>query len=204
MSLRAKAWQSPGTETRTLLAIDKRRICFRNHYRAENLRYQLKHGQKLPPQFRQIICLVKRTLCGDIEPIAQWYRNCVADKRSNNIAIEQSCDFIFSYFLMFLYRICTFLFIVVHNLYNVKHEASNRKKFKAIANRCKPHATTGCRCVGYFARQLYSVRKQYRKSRLWHTRCVGGLFRRYVGYPVQPRLNQNRTIRKTPAKRRCF
>jgi len=71
LSLRAKAWQSPGTETRTLLAIDKRRICFRNHYRAENLRYQLKHGQKLPPQFHQIICLVKRTLCGDIEPIAR-------------------------------------------------------------------------------------------------------------------------------------
>ena len=46
----------------------KHRICFRNLYRAKNLCYQFKHGQKLPPQFRQIICLVKvgrdtRTRC---------------------------------------------------------------------------------------------------------------------------------------------
>ena len=42
--------------------------CFRNLYRAENLRYQFKQGQKLLPQFRKIICLVKvgrdtRTRC---------------------------------------------------------------------------------------------------------------------------------------------
>ena len=50
------------------MAIDKHRICFRNLYRAENLRYQFKQGQKLLPQLRQIICLVKvgrdtRTRC---------------------------------------------------------------------------------------------------------------------------------------------
>ena len=50
------------------MAIDKHRICSRNHYRAENLRYQFKQGQKLLPQLRQIICLVKvgrdtRTRC---------------------------------------------------------------------------------------------------------------------------------------------
>ena len=41
------------------MAIDKHRICSRNLYRAENLCYQFKHGQKLLPQFRKIICLVK-------------------------------------------------------------------------------------------------------------------------------------------------
>ena len=67
----------PQIGTRTLWAIDKHRICFRNLYRAENLRYQFKQGQKLPPQFRQIICLVKvgrdtRTRyygCGRLQPI---------------------------------------------------------------------------------------------------------------------------------------
>ena len=50
------------------VAIATDRVCFRDLYRAENLCYQFKHGQKLPPQFRQIICLVKvgrdtRTRC---------------------------------------------------------------------------------------------------------------------------------------------
>ena len=67
----------PEIETRTLSAIDKHRICFRNLYRAENLCYQFKHGQKLPPQFHQIICLVKVGRdthtryygCGKFQPI---------------------------------------------------------------------------------------------------------------------------------------
>ena len=53
-------------ENTVAIAID--RICFRNHYRAENLRYQFEQGQELLPQLRQIICLVKvgrdiRTRC---------------------------------------------------------------------------------------------------------------------------------------------
>ena len=59
---------NPLNRNKNRLAIDKHRICSRNHYRAENLRYQFKQGQKLLPQFRQIICLVKvgrdtRTRC---------------------------------------------------------------------------------------------------------------------------------------------
>ena len=38
------------------IAIDL--ACSRNHYRAENLCYQFKQGQKLLPQFRKIVCLV--------------------------------------------------------------------------------------------------------------------------------------------------
>ena len=34
------------------------RISPHAYYRAENLRYQFKHGQELLPQFRKIICLV--------------------------------------------------------------------------------------------------------------------------------------------------
>ena len=45
------------------VAIVKNRISPRAYYRAENLRYQFKHGQELPLQFRQIICLVEHTLC---------------------------------------------------------------------------------------------------------------------------------------------
>ena len=67
----------PEIETRTLWAIDKHRICFRNLYCAENLCYQFKQGQKLLPQFRQIICLVKVGRdthtryygCGKFQPI---------------------------------------------------------------------------------------------------------------------------------------
>ena len=59
---------NPLNRNKNRLAIDKHRICSRNHYRAENLRYQFKQGQKLLPQFRKIICLVKvgrdtRTRC---------------------------------------------------------------------------------------------------------------------------------------------
>ena len=50
------------------VAIATNLACFRDLYRAENLCYQFKQGQKLPPQFRQIFCLVKvgrdtRTRC---------------------------------------------------------------------------------------------------------------------------------------------
>ena len=38
------------------IAIDL--ACSRNLYRAENLCYQFKQGQKLLPQFRKIVCLV--------------------------------------------------------------------------------------------------------------------------------------------------
>ena len=41
------------------MAIDKHRVCFRDLYRTENLRYQFEQGQELLPQLRQIICLVK-------------------------------------------------------------------------------------------------------------------------------------------------
>ncbi len=37
--------------------------CSRNLYRAENLCYQFKQGQKLLPQFRKIVCLVFSVLC---------------------------------------------------------------------------------------------------------------------------------------------
>ena len=43
------------------IAIDL--ACFRNYYRAENLCYQFKQGQKLLPQFRKIVCLVFSVLC---------------------------------------------------------------------------------------------------------------------------------------------
>ena len=50
------------------MAIDKHRVCFRDLYRTENLRYQFEQGQELLPQLRQIICLVEvgrdtRTRC---------------------------------------------------------------------------------------------------------------------------------------------
>ena len=50
---------NPLNRNKNRLTIATNRICSRNLYRAENLRYQFKQGQKLPPQFRQIICLVK-------------------------------------------------------------------------------------------------------------------------------------------------
>ena len=43
-------------ENTVAVAIDC--TCSRNFYRAENLCYQLKQGQKLKPQFRKIVCLV--------------------------------------------------------------------------------------------------------------------------------------------------
>jgi hypothetical protein len=42
----------------TRLRIAESLACSRNLYRAENLCYQFKQGQKLLPQFRKIICLV--------------------------------------------------------------------------------------------------------------------------------------------------
>ena len=69
MSFRgAKRRGNPLNRNENTVAVATDLACFRNHYRAENLRYQFKHGQKLPPQFRQIICLVKvgrdtRTRC---------------------------------------------------------------------------------------------------------------------------------------------
>ncbi len=72
----SRLWQSPrmsfrGAKRRgnplnrnaipVAIAID--RTCSRNYYRAENLCYQFIHGQKLPPQFRQIICLLFCVLC---------------------------------------------------------------------------------------------------------------------------------------------
>ena len=59
---------NPINRNKNRLTIATNRICSRNLYRAENLRYQFKQGQKLLPQFRQIICLVKvgrytRTRC---------------------------------------------------------------------------------------------------------------------------------------------
>ena len=47
------------------IAIDL--ACSRNHYRAENLCYQFKQGQKLLPQFRKIVCLVFSVLCTQAE-----------------------------------------------------------------------------------------------------------------------------------------
>ena len=47
------------------IAIDL--ACFRNYYRAENLCYQFKQGQKLLPQFRKIVCLVFSVLCTQAE-----------------------------------------------------------------------------------------------------------------------------------------
>ena len=48
-------------ENSVAIAIDL--ACFRNFYRAENLCYQLKQGQKLKPQFRKLVCLVFGVLC---------------------------------------------------------------------------------------------------------------------------------------------
>ena len=41
------------------MAIATDRTCSRNLYRAENLCYQFEQEQKLLPQFRKIVCLVK-------------------------------------------------------------------------------------------------------------------------------------------------
>ena len=48
--------EATATRKSCVLPRAKLDFCFAN--RAENLRYQFKQGQKLPPQFRQIICLV--------------------------------------------------------------------------------------------------------------------------------------------------
>ena len=50
---------NPLNRNKNRLTIATNRISSHAYYRAENLRYQFKQGQKLPPQFRQIICLVK-------------------------------------------------------------------------------------------------------------------------------------------------
>ena len=57
--------------------------CFLHSYRAENLCYQFIHGQKLPPQFRQIICLLFCVLCTQ------------ADKRTliQGVLIHGICSF---------------------------------------------------------------------------------------------------------------
>ena len=58
--------EATATRKSCVLPRAKLDFCFAN--RAENLRYQFKQGQKLLPQFRKIICLVKvgrdtRTRC---------------------------------------------------------------------------------------------------------------------------------------------
>ena len=51
---------NPLNRNKNRLTIATNRISHRAYYRAENLRYQFKHGQELLPQLRQIICLVAR------------------------------------------------------------------------------------------------------------------------------------------------
>ena len=63
----AKRRGNPLNRNVNIEAIATDRTCSRNLYRAEHLCYQFKQGQKLLPQFRQIICLVKRTLCASGE-----------------------------------------------------------------------------------------------------------------------------------------
>ena len=70
------------------VAIATDRVCFRDLYRAENLRYQFKQGQKLLPQFRQIICLVKVG----------------RDTRTRCITIAED----YSLFEAFLYTVCAY------------------------------------------------------------------------------------------------
>ena len=54
----AKRRGNPLNRNVNTVAIATDIACFRNFYRAENLCYQFKQGQKLLPQFRKIVCLV--------------------------------------------------------------------------------------------------------------------------------------------------
>ena len=54
----AKRRGNPLNRNVNTVAIANDLACSRNPYRAENLCYQFKQGQKLLPQFRKIVCLV--------------------------------------------------------------------------------------------------------------------------------------------------
>ena len=64
---------------------------------------------------------------------------------------------ILSVLMFVLYRFCKFLFIVVHILYNVKYEKSNRRKFKTIAHERTLDATTSCECVAHIESELHKI-----------------------------------------------
>ena len=60
MSFRgAKRRGNPLKRNENTVAVATDLASFRNFYRAENLYYQFEQGQKLLPQFRKIVCLVK-------------------------------------------------------------------------------------------------------------------------------------------------
>ena len=69
------------------IAIDL--ACSRNHYRAENLCYQFKQGQKLLPQFRKIVCLVCAPY-GLIPAVTSFPRNDTGGTPTPDCHVERS------------------------------------------------------------------------------------------------------------------